>query len=774
MDRDLEPPQPRAEASGAYALDRLLRAVETATGHADPAVRERAAQKAEAWDAVLRGMAGGTLHVGSRTPVADTPAWVTLEVAHGGFPTGRYLAESTLDEAEQATLAGLPAAAVGMTDRMRLNVRCLTDDGLAELERALRDGTYTVELPEHGALLVVAWLVAHGHEALALDLVAELHPLIDRLRFTPMLTAERPADGDVVRLRDVGQVVRELERVRTPAQVAAMNESLTVWNPLYDRLVALWLDTVDGVWPCARWPADWADRRSRWLADYEAAAAAHPLCRDHRRPRSNFSILRVALAACPEDSAGLTGRDVGRIRMVLERSVARWGTPGGAGLAALRARQAAWAARPTRQLVAAAVAERLAPLRQDRGLPDPAAVLRPVPVAVAGGEQALPPSVVRRVERAREGTVGELASAGIVGSGEVLAEVLPQVTSHVLSAAYGDTQLRHLYARIYEAFRRRRSLLLLHLQRQVQVEELPWVSALDGFRTTTAVTRARARDTLREVALLALTSWPHAIVPNQLVREMAALGAQADLDLPLVEELAADIFMGAFTTKWTAAAALTSEALAGTLYARYYDLPDAATWDEGTPPAGLLGRLRRRRDVPPAQRFARMCADRAREAEHGDGSFVARNGTVIEQSQILTSHDLAPLVDRLDLREEVAGRAADLAARAFRWIVHEQTVPRRAWGDQRRTVKNTAYAWRQALFFLSFAPGDEQAAAVAGLRELGSSRPAEWQRRFEPVVAGLEAVVAGDRFDASGRTGTGRRFLGWSVGRHWLLPAAGR
>lgn len=106
-------------AAPLYALGRLHRAIETATTHHDPEIRRRAEQKALAWAAVLSGMAMGTLDVGSRTPVANTPAWVTLEVAHGGFATGRYIAEGPIADDEQAWLAHVPPAE-NTTDRMRL------------------------------------------------------------------------------------------------------------------------------------------------------------------------------------------------------------------------------------------------------------------------------------------------------------------------------------------------------------------------------------------------------------------------------------------------------------------------------------------------------------------------------------------------------------------------------------------------------------------------------------------------------------------------------
>ena len=117
MDAEREPTDGRSAASSAYALDRLWRAIDTATTHDDPAVRARAEQKALAWESVLGGMTSGVLDVGSRTPVPDTPAWVTLEVVHGGFATGRYVAEGPLDDAELSWLGALPTSVPGSTDR---------------------------------------------------------------------------------------------------------------------------------------------------------------------------------------------------------------------------------------------------------------------------------------------------------------------------------------------------------------------------------------------------------------------------------------------------------------------------------------------------------------------------------------------------------------------------------------------------------------------------------------------------------------------------------
>ena len=72
-------------------------------------------------------MASGTLLVGSRTPVENTPAWVTLEVLHGGFASGRYLAEQPLDDDELVLLSGPAASVAGSTPRESLNLWFLSD-----------------------------------------------------------------------------------------------------------------------------------------------------------------------------------------------------------------------------------------------------------------------------------------------------------------------------------------------------------------------------------------------------------------------------------------------------------------------------------------------------------------------------------------------------------------------------------------------------------------------------------------------------------------------
>ncbi|WP_143229601.1 hypothetical protein [Actinophytocola xanthii] len=767
-----------------YAFGQLERALRRSVSDRDPRIRKRARARAARWGEVLAGMVDGTLTIGSRTPVAATPAWVTLEVVQGGFATGRYLAETDLRDDEAALVANLPAEAPGSTPRERLNLWYLTDAGLAALRTALSSGNYRIDLPEDAALPVVAWLLDDGQpverHASALDVIAELRPLMHRLRFTPRPTTTPAPQGAMVRLRPVSAVRESLREITTSRQLGAMRETLGVWHPLYDRLVELWSDTVDGElpqrtgesvtggWPCRVWPADWTARRARWLADHAEALQRHPLATAHRHPRGNFARLHAALLACERDSGALSGRDVGQVRRALADTITKHGAPGSAARVRLRATQRAVAARPTHAALADVVAGRLDRFPDESGVPAVEPLTQPTTADEAPGVPAgepVPPSLVAKVTRALEAPVEELVERGVIRSGDVLATVLPQLTSSLLAASIADPALAGLYAQTYTAFRRRRGLLLVDLAHQVGIEELPWIGALEPLRTHRRAQAANtARQTLTQATVLALSSFPQAILPNTLVRELGALARQAELRLPLMEELAADIFTGRFTRKWRDAAGVASRVLAGTLYARYYDLPGPDHWTSDDQ-HGLRQVVLGRHAKQTARAFAELCVRRAAQAQ-GDASrfrhSVAANGVVLEQSQILTTHNLAVLVDGLGLADRVAALAPDLADRALEWVVRRQKI--RVDGHAALLAwKNSAYAWRQAIFFLSFCDQRVQRAAVERLRD--QIEDAGLTPRLSPAADGLGHVVEGGRFTADGTTeGGGRRLLGWSLG----------
>jgi hypothetical protein len=207
----------------------------------------------------------------------------------------------------------------------------------------------------------------------------------------------------------------------------------------------------------------------------------------------------------------------------------------------------------------------------------------------AGAKLKVPTSIQRKVARCLNAEADVLVQRGIISSSETLARVLPQLTSGIRAAGFTDLALRQLYSSIYQAFRRRRSLLLLDMQKQVQLEELPWIRAVEEFRTEELSSAELAKQTLEEVTILALTSFPQAIIPNKLLQELNALSNGAGLELPLVDELAADIFMGKLSVKFAKAALVAADLLSNSLYATYYGI-EYSQVQKALAPAGIATR----------------------------------------------------------------------------------------------------------------------------------------------------------------------------------------
>ncbi|MFF5258304.1 transcriptional regulator [Actinomadura viridis] len=740
----------------------LAKAFSTAETHEDEATRTRAGARVRQWEEILSGMAAGTLSIGTRAPVSGLPAWVTPEVARGGFATGRAAAGGPLLPHETATArrAGVPA------ERRALFYYHLSEAGLAELYALLDGGRYELTVPEEGALLAVAWLLRAGDRNAALAVLEEIEPFAGRLRFAP-----RPRTGDVpppraaetVHRASVGDVGRTLGARRPNRAVATMNEALAVWNPFADELLAHWTATVRDGRVASLEPGGWRERGAALLERYRSLAERHTLCTKHRRPRENPAILRTALEEAVE-GGGLRPRTRGLLQHAVDAMIARRGVPGAPGHAALRERQAAIAARPTLHALAQVLLARLSDLPQDGGITAPERLTGPVTgeealrTGVAEGT-AIPRALRETVESALAAPLGTLVERGVVPSAEAMAELVPQLVAWTTAQAYRDEALRTLMAALYRAFRNRRSLLLLNLERQFQLNELPWVRAVHASRRAVRDgDRDAQASALVRLGELALQGFPGTLLPNPLVKEFDALARAARLDVPFVEELAADIFMGTFSPKFARAAVTAADLLEGTLYERYYGIDYAAVREAGDGTG---------RGVPAGRGspdFAALCVARAGGTS---GRYsVAANGMVIEQAQILTTHNLAALVHPIGV--DPAPGWPEPARRAFTTVCR---LVGRLQHDPRPlgTVKDAAYAWRQTLFFLALCGLEDQIAVTAWIQDEARRHPDHVAARLAPVLAGLRHVLVGGSLDAGAPPGT-RRFLGWCAGRrHWIL-----
>ncbi|MEO0824652.1 MAG: hypothetical protein AAFX95_01155 [Cyanobacteria bacterium J06639_16] len=782
-----------AQVNPGYPLFQIAKALTTAEHHEDPATRERAQQRIVKWTAVLNGLLNGTVDVGSRSPLGGVPNWVTLEVVTGGFATGQLMAGGPLLEHELALLAELPGKSEA-DGRRALNGYFVTDEGLDRLQRLLQSGCYEVAIPEEGALLVVAWLVHQGYADQARELLAQLAPWFSRLRFYPIPT-DRPCRlGSQVCLQTVGNTVASLKQIEPNPHILAQKEAVNVWAPLYDRTVSLFIETVEGDtphlqydregcwvsspdgkfpveggWPCRHYPGGWQARAKGLLNEYKQQRSRYTLCGKPERKKESFYQLRKFLRQILRDPQSLSGRDVGRIRLILARYVTKRGVPGSPQCSAVRERQAQQVKAPTFQEIAEIVIRRLAAYPLKDGLDDIRPVVQPVMDAEARqwrveAGTSVARSLQRKVERCLRETVEVLVERGLITSGETLARVLPQITSEIRAAGVTEPTLRQLYASLYRAFRRRRSLLLLNLEKQIQIEELPWVAAIDRFRSDNLSARELARQTLKEIMRLTLTAFPHAILPNKLLQELRALSKTAMFDLPLVDEVAADIFMGTFSNKFLNAAKRAADFLEGTLYATYYGIDYQQV--RAIPESQLAQRswFRKTNHDP----FMDLCESRA-GVRYGSWD-PAINGMIIEQQQILTSQNLAVLFSGLDLVDALEDQLADLAPRCFTWICKRLQMKTNDWHAQLIQVKNTAYAWRQMVFFLSLLSNQQIGDFLNWAEAYLAKQPAKFQNRFRPALRGLVLAAAGCSIEENAVNHLNAyRFTGWSKKRHWLL-----
>jgi hypothetical protein len=687
------------------------------------ALSAESSKKIRQWRDVLAAMKAGDLTVGSRTPVAGMPKWATPEVVRGGFATTAFAAGGKLrpHEVAKAEELGLQTSDVSRA-RLALNNWHLTDEGLKKLSQQAAAAEFAAQTPEETALLTVCLLLEHDPDA-AEEILAEITPFFDRLRFYPAPCAARKTDGAFV--RSVQEIRDQLSGKVPREQIVVQHNTLTRWIPLYDRLIDLLAEHES---------EGWTIRVDDWCADYDQALTA-PTAQRWKKPTGQLQRARRALLALRRG-----GDPNDNVETIIKRHRLKYGIA--EERRAHRQSQAEQDVKVWHDAVAKIVAARLAKLPLDMGVADPSSVTGPIgpDEEVVGGPSGaqLPRSFERGIHSARMASIDELVEGGQIGASEVLAKVLPQITSSIYASGLPTEAEAEVCRTLYRAFSNRRSLLLLNLKSQVRLEELPWAQALLRRRDGEHDAKEIPLQALTELVRLSLTHFPHLIFPNTLIQEFSMLAKLADLEIPFTNEIAADIFMGAFSEQFAKAANVGLSYYAGTLYARYYDLPD------------------QKRTL----RLAEICAERAGVRKTRNWS-VSSNGMIIEQQQIITTHNLAQVLSVLDLSDL---RFEDMALRCFEWICWRQQTPLTDWRAKLQMTKNTAYAWRQMIAFMSELTPAEQGVAFESIESTAGNQSTEYQARFAPALAGLGRAISGETPSSD------EVFLGWVQGIHPFAP----
>ena len=288
--------------------------------------------------------------------------------------------------------------------------------------------------------------------------------------------------GPEVSLQTVRETIRQLQQgslerrsgERFNLEYRLMEEGVLVWNPLYDWMVKLFVETIDGEapylqtgpdgkplrgqepgqgrfyvqggWPCQQYPEGWQVRAREVLDDYLRLRAEHRL--SIKPLRGNFQRLHDYLQVYNYDPGRLTGADVGMIRLILAGIATKRGLPGSVQGEDMRRHQKQGLmraltkdsersaelenARRIHQGRLQVLTSRLKSFNLDEGLIDPDEVLGPVTdaeAAIFGVEAGLtiPERMAAKVHPTRKASLQELLNLGYVTTPTRLVKMVQQL-----------------------------------------------------------------------------------------------------------------------------------------------------------------------------------------------------------------------------------------------------------------------------------------------------------------------------------------------------------
>ena len=712
-------------------------AVTASSNNADPATVQRARLKIHTLLQTIAGITSGFLMPGSRTPIARTPVWLTPVVISGGFPSGQLAAGGMLTDYETklAHQLEIPLSDDPADIRLKLNRIWFNEPYYSQLCDMLDNGTYRFNFPEEAVMLVAVALQRSGYGKKAEKLIRTVAPFMKRARFFPEPAQKLLPLARTVSMTTVPDALVKLHNRFSPHPEHKTNTRRHIeknalvfdqWLPLKDRLLKLVLDTVVGEPPyysftgelCGGMPLvaitpKWAEEARQFQADRKQVLEQYPEMqyRSMRKRGSERILLRsleIALANPPQNQ--LPANRVGflKIQENLRKTLAdvhhKQGAPGSEKQQKIQDNRQLWlekhknAASKGQLLIA-----QLHPFKDDNQLP---------PGNLSVDMASMPASVKKLLEKLQPRELAELLTRHDITSSEVLAAKLLEIVPIVKSESMADPTLATLFAYIGQAFNRRRSLLLHSLQSQVRINELPWVKHLEAITPVDKASRQEnVRALITDAVLQVLTYFPYTIFPNPFIKSLTqlvrALPEARMKKIALTNELAADIYEGAFSKKYVTSAKEAAKLMTGTLYERYYGLE----YDK-------ISRFRKQGHL---YNLCHSLSGVPKKTHRFHYYAPRENGKIIEWQQIITTHNLASLTNFLGLHEYLqSDNGAKSSHKIAEWIIdkHSRYNPDNPDWIRLREHKNIAYAFRQMLFFLSFQTNDVQLSVLAKLKTI--------------------------------------------------------
>ena len=229
----------------------------------------------------------------------------------------------------------------------------------------------------------------------------------------------------------------------------------------------------------------------------------------------------------------------------------------------------------------------------------------------------------------------ELKELGYVPSSETFVELAQPMEAFLQTIDFDFkediTVEEHLKYLLYKSFKNMRSLLLLNLENQLKINEIPQYNVL--CKVYKRDSKSSNSLILSKLLLSYYTEWfPGDIMPNRVVKMFYNLLKSEDKNLGLCEEIACDIFQRRFGEKYDTSLNIAKNNMINTLYSEYFELDDIYK-----NPLNLTG-----------------LSLTLKEKYYGNNNayWTNSNGQQIHASMVLTTHNLTQLdrfLDNLDV-----------------------------------------------------------------------------------------------------------------------------
>lgn len=734
---------------------------------------------------------------GERKPIKEFPEWVTLEVQHGGFATNKCLAK--------------------LEDTDTTNESFLTHRGIDRLNKMLESGCYKIEYPEHGALLVYAWLKKTGEDKKAEELLDQIKPFFGKIRFYPKQSTKSTNSSLMVSKCNVSELEQSL-LVKLNEQNELLNLQINELEyPITKlKLLALFSQTIE----CEHFPEFELEGKKKQVKRVKInetdkkkdkrVYASHPDCVKHTKQHgcgwplqkvseewlkeakkvydsnkieidksqkeykngTTMHTLCTIVQKCAQMALKETGVQIEKSKVegvtskevtYLRSSLAGWKKKQydlsleskkginyfdylNIQLKELENKKADLEnTKNQNKEEFNCIKKRLGEFSGDGGIPKVCMESLLSPFCM---ESLLSPimteiseKTVKILSHGIEAPLEELIEKGIISSSEEAAHLADKIKSKIASSKYVDHELTQLIFCLYLAFGRRRSLLLLNYGKQVQSKDLPWMNPALFSNTEQISIEDRSQETANLLFLSVMKAFPHVILPNMFIGKLKSILEGNKPYLPLTKELAADIFEGGFAPVFAHSAVKSANLLKGTLYERYFNL--SGVFSDLSLDDSNQNKL---------DNFTSFCKNRSATSSSW---FTTKNGGIIEQQQIITTHNLAALVSYFNLQDKIDWNT--LAMKTWKFILKAVSNHSAIKDKPLPHQKNIAYAWRQLVFYLSFLPPERQQTVAKVMKNECSSKlkqeEAKWYNQM--FIGPLEEAVKGNTPQET--------VLGWTI-----------